>query len=70
MLHPLLIALQLMTRLPLQIEPAPTAVETGRSLLWYPTVGLGIGVIMCINAEVLLRFIAPTFDLHARVRGK
>lgn len=40
---PLLIALQFLTRLPVRLPGVPTPAETGRSLLWYPFVGLLIG---------------------------
>jgi adenosylcobinamide-GDP ribazoletransferase len=47
------IALQFLTRLPVHLEPAPTGVELGRSLLWYPAVGLGLGVLLYAAATVL-----------------
>jgi len=40
---PLLIALQLLTRLPVGLPGPPSAQESGRSLLYYPVVGLLIG---------------------------
>jgi adenosylcobinamide-GDP ribazoletransferase len=46
-MRPLLIALQFLTRLPVQLSSAPTPVELGRSLLWYPVIGLLIGALLC-----------------------
>ncbi|AQZ96037.1 adenosylcobinamide-GDP ribazoletransferase [Halopseudomonas phragmitis] len=43
---PLLIALQFLTRLPIRLPGLPTAEENGRSLLWYPLVGLLIGALL------------------------
>ncbi|MDH0893092.1 adenosylcobinamide-GDP ribazoletransferase [Pseudomonas sp. GD03875] len=40
---PLLIALQFLTRLPVRLPGMPEARQVGRSLLWYPLVGLLIG---------------------------
>ena len=41
--QPLLIALQFLTRLPVRLPGMPEPAEVGRSLLWYPLVGLLIG---------------------------
>jgi adenosylcobinamide-GDP ribazoletransferase len=41
-----LVALQFLTRLPLRIEPTPTAREIGRSLACYPLVGLMLGAVL------------------------
>ena len=41
--QPLLIALQFLTRLPVRLPGMPEAQQIGRSLLWYPLVGLLIG---------------------------
>jgi adenosylcobinamide-GDP ribazoletransferase len=40
---PLLIALQFLTRLPIRLAGMPAPEELGRSLLWYPLVGLLLG---------------------------
>lgn len=40
---PLLIALQFLTRLPIRLPGMPDAADQGRSLLWYPLVGLLLG---------------------------
>lgn len=45
---PLLIALQFLTRLPVRLPGLPTAQENGRSLLWYPLVGLLIGSLLVL----------------------
>jgi adenosylcobinamide-GDP ribazoletransferase len=44
--RPLLIALQFLTRLPVRLERAPAPVELGRSLLWYPLVGVLLGLLL------------------------
>ncbi|MBD9424255.1 adenosylcobinamide-GDP ribazoletransferase [Pseudomonas sp. PDM15] len=41
--QPLLIALQFLTRLPVRLRGMPEAQQIGRSLLWYPLVGLLLG---------------------------
>lgn len=47
---PLLIALQFLTNLPIRLPGMPQPEEQGRSLLWYPLVGLLIGlVLVCGN---------------------
>jgi len=45
---PLLIALQFLTRLPVRLPRLPTAEESGRSLLWYPLVGLLLGAALLL----------------------
>jgi adenosylcobinamide-GDP ribazoletransferase len=55
-LRPLLIAVQLLTRLPVTLQPAPTPTETGRSLAFYPVIGAGIGALLCIAACLLRRW--------------
>ena len=50
---PLLIALQFLTRLPIRLAGIPTPEQIGRSLLWYPLVGLLIGLLL-IGAQQLL----------------
>lgn len=50
---PLLIALQFLTRLPIRLAGMPTPKQIGRSLLWYPLVGLLIGLLL-IGAQQLL----------------
>jgi adenosylcobinamide-GDP ribazoletransferase len=46
MMRAALVALQFLTRLPLRIEPPPSAREIGLSLVCYPLVGLTLGVIL------------------------
>lgn len=53
MFRPLLIALQFLTVLPIRIDGAPDAKATGRSLLFYPLVGLLIGALLAGAAWVL-----------------
>ncbi|GLK89844.1 adenosylcobinamide-GDP ribazoletransferase [Pseudomonas turukhanskensis] len=43
---PLLIAVQFLTSLPVRLPGMPSPQELGRSLLWYPLVGLLIGVLL------------------------
>ncbi len=48
---PLLIAVQFLTSLPVRLPGMPSAQEMGRSLLWYPVVGLLIGLLLfALNA--------------------
>lgn len=44
--RPFLIALQFLTRLPVRLSGDITERDTGRSLLWYPLVGLIIGLLL------------------------
>ncbi len=46
MLRPALIAVQFLTCLPIRLEPPPSGREVGLSLLWYPAVGLLLGLLM------------------------
>lgn len=48
-----LIALQFLTRLPVSLPGMPTPAQVGRSLLWYPLVGLLLGVLLW-GAHLLL----------------
>lgn len=50
---PLLIALQFLTRLPVSLPGMPTPEQVGRSLLWYPLVGLLLGLLLW-GAHLLL----------------
>lgn len=50
---PLLIALQFLTRLPVRLWRIPSAEENGRSLLWYPLVGLLLGVALLLGHGLL-----------------
>jgi adenosylcobinamide-GDP ribazoletransferase len=43
---PLLIAVQFLTSLPVRLPGMPSPQELGRSLLWYPMVGLLIGLLL------------------------
>ena len=54
----LLIALQFLTRLPIRLMRAPSAEESSRSLLWYPLVGLLLGVALLL-ALWLLEGVVP-----------
>src|SRR3990167_5569313 len=50
---PLLIALQFLTRLPIRLPGMPTPQQIGRSLLWYPLVGLLIGLLLVAASYML-----------------
>ncbi len=51
--RPLLIALQFLTTLPIRIQGEPDADATGRSLSYYPLVGLMIGTLLAAGAWML-----------------
>jgi adenosylcobinamide-GDP ribazoletransferase len=51
--HPLFIALQFLTRLPLRLSAMPTPQQTGASLPWYPWVGLLIGLPLAVLAGLV-----------------
>ncbi|WP_137885816.1 adenosylcobinamide-GDP ribazoletransferase [Pseudomonas sp. 2FE] len=63
-MQPLLIALQFLTCLPIRLAGMPTSEQLGRSLLWYPAVGLLLGALLW-GLSVLLGG-APLL-LHAAV---
>lgn len=52
-LLPALIALQFLTRLPVRLPGMPEPAQLGRSVLWYPAVGLLLGALLCA-ARLLL----------------
>lgn len=58
----LLIALQFLTRLPIRLPDMPTPEQMGRSLLWYPLVGLLLGGLLVALHGLLDEVPAP---LHA-----
>jgi len=58
-LRPLWIALQLLTRLPTPNSGAPDASATGRSLLYYPLVGLLIGALLSAAGWSLAGHLPP-----------
>lgn len=58
---PWLIALQFLTRLPVRLPGMPSPQQVGRSLLWYPAVGLLIGLLLWA-AQVLLGGVAPVLQ--------
>lgn len=47
-MHPFLVALQFLTRLPVAVASAPAAQLQGRSLPWYPLVGLLLGLLLLL----------------------
>lgn len=56
---PLLIALQFLTRLPIRLPGMPEPGQLGRSLLWYPLVGLLLGAVLALAALLLGSVAAP-----------
>jgi len=50
---PLLIALQFLTSLPIRLPAMPEPKQQGRSLLYYPVVGLLLGALLCLAVLVL-----------------
>lgn len=56
---PLLIALQFLTRLPIRLPGMPEPEQLGRSLLWYPLVGLALGGVLLAAAWLLAGVFAP-----------
>jgi adenosylcobinamide-GDP ribazoletransferase len=57
--RPALIALQLLTWFPVRLKVAPTGREVGRSLLWYPAVGLLLGLVLWSVAALAGRLATP-----------
>ncbi len=53
MIRPFLIALQFLTRLPVRLTGELAAGDLGRSLLYYPLVGLILGVLLAASAWLL-----------------
>jgi adenosylcobinamide-GDP ribazoletransferase len=51
--RPFLIALQFLTRVPVHLAQAPTQSELGRSLAWYPLIGLLIGLVLLASGSLL-----------------
>jgi len=56
---PLLIALQFLTRLPTRLPGMPAPAALGRSLLWYPLVGLALGGVLLAAAWLLSGVFTP-----------
>lgn len=56
---PLLIALQFLTRLPIRLPGVPEPEALGRSLLWYPLVGLLLGGVLAGAAWLLSAAAVP-----------
>lgn len=52
-MSPWWIALQFLTRLPVTLAGMPTPEQVGRSLLFYPAVGLLLGVLLCLGQWLL-----------------
>ena len=54
-----LIAVQFLTCFPIRLEPPPVGREVGLSLLWYPAVGLLLGLLLWVAAVPLGAIAAP-----------
>lgn len=52
-IRPFLVALQFLTALPVRSDTPPSADFAGRSLVYYPVVGLLIGALLAVLGEVL-----------------
>jgi len=57
MLNPLIIAIQFLTRLPIAAPTVYDESDVGKSLLYYPIVGLIIGVILSLSYTLLHNYI-------------
>jgi adenosylcobinamide-GDP ribazoletransferase len=57
--RPALIAAQFLTCIPIRLEPPPVGREVGLSLLWYPAVGLLLGLLVWAAAILLKPLATP-----------
>lgn len=57
--RPALIALQFLTCFPIRLQPPPVGREVGLSLLWYPAVGLLLGILLFAAATLLSGVASP-----------
>lgn len=66
-LRPALLAVQFLTRLPVQLAdaPAPGEADVGRSVLYYPLVGLLVGAIVATVAVAATRLHLPNLPAAA-----
>jgi len=60
---PFFIALQFLTRIPIDLQIAPTEKQIGQSTLYYPAVGFLIGVILVALHYVLTQLLNSTNEL-------
>jgi len=58
-LRPALIAVQFLTCIPVRLTPSPQGREVGLSLLWYPAVGVLLGLLLWATALVTSRLATP-----------
>ena len=61
-MRPGLVALQFLTRIPVSMNRAPTSAELGGSIVWYPLVGLLLGVVL-LGLQIL------TTQMPAQIRA-
>lgn len=59
MIRPFLVAVQFLTRLPVPLRRPPSEADIGRSVLWYPLIGLLIGALLAALQWVLQPVDAP-----------
>ena len=59
LLRPMLIAVQFLTCFPIRLATLPVGREVGLSLLWYPAVGLLLGMLLWVAAMLLSPLAAP-----------
>lgn len=59
MLRAARVALQFLTRIPISLVPPPVGREVGLSLLWYPVVGLILGLLLWVASLLLRPFPTP-----------
>lgn len=57
--RPALIAVQFLTCFPIRLELPPAGREVGLSLLWYPAVGLLLGLLLWVAGILLMPLAAP-----------
>jgi adenosylcobinamide-GDP ribazoletransferase len=57
--RPALIAVQFLTCFPIRLTPPPAGREVGLSLLWYPAVGLLLGLLLWVVGILLTPLAAP-----------
>lgn len=58
-LRPLLIAIQFLTRFPVRLKQAPDEQEMGYAVVYFPLVGLCIGLVLWLVFKVMLELQAP-----------
>jgi adenosylcobinamide-GDP ribazoletransferase len=62
---PFLIAMQFLTVLPIELKTMPSREQNGQAMLFYPLVGLLIGVVLFASASILVKL--PTILIAALI---